>query len=490
MRRSSTWPSSIRSSRRLADVEAKDLPGLGIDALADLLRRGKTSSEEVIKACLERIDRLNSTLAAFITVDADGALRAARRADRSRARKRSALYGIPFAVKDALWTKGLRTTNGSRLFADFVPAEDATVVARLRAAGAILIGKLNMMELGFGPTLRPPFGTPRNPWNVERTPGGSSSGSASAVAARLVPVTLGADTGGSIRLPAALCGVVGLKPTRGRVSRYGLMGICPPFDSAGPIAASARDAAHVLRIIAGHDHRDPGTSRAAVADYVAATRRGVHGARIGVVKEFMESAVLEDDTHRLVTEAVAALGKIRARVSHVSIPLLAHASAMYVGIAEPEAAAVFRQCLTTRAGEIDVLPRRRLLAASLVPASVIATARRLGERLREQVDEALRDVDVLVGPTTPSAAPPIPTAPRLRSKEEAWMTAVAGRSVFTNPFNITGHPALSLPCGFTGDALPVGLQIVGRCHEEAYLLRIGAAYESVTEWHRRRPSLA
>src|SRR5215470_17886265 len=304
MRRSSIWPSSMRSSRRLADVEPRDLPGLGIDALADLRLRGKTSSEEIVKACLERIDRLNSTLAAFITVDADGALRAARRADRSRARKRSALSGIPFAVKDALWAKGLRTTNGSRLFADFVPAEDATVVARLRAAGAILIGKLNMMELGFGPTLRPPFGTPRNPWNLERTPGGSSSGSASAVAARLVPVSLGADTGGSIRLPAALCGVVGLKPTRGRVSRHGLMGICPPFDSAGPMAASVRDVAHVVRIIAGHDRRDPSTSRAAVADYVAATRRGVNGARIGVVKEFMESVVLEDDTRGLVTEAV------------------------------------------------------------------------------------------------------------------------------------------------------------------------------------------
>ena len=480
----------MRSSRPLADVEPGDLSALGVDALADLRHRGKTSSEEIVRACLDRIDRLNAPLAAFITVDADGALRAARRADRSRARKRSALYGIPFAVKDALWTKGLRTTNGSRLFADFVPAEDATVVARLRAAGAILLGKLNMMELGFGPTLHPPFGTPRNPWNLERTPGGSSSGSASAVAARLVPITLGADTGGSIRLPAALCGVVGLKPTRGRVSRHGLMGICPAFDSAGPIAARVRDVARAFEIIAGYDRRDPGTSRAPVPDYVAATRRGVRGARIGVVTEFMESAVLEDETRRLVTDAVGALEKLGARVSQVSVPLLAHASTLYVGIAEPEAAAIFRPQLTTRAAEIDVLPRRRLLAASLVPASVIATARRLAERLREQVDQALRAVDVLVGPTTPGAAPRVPTASPLRSKDEAWMTAVAGRSVFTNPFNITGHPALSVPCGFTGEALPVGLHIAGRYHAEADLLRIGAAYEAITEWHQRRPSLA
>jgi len=471
-------------------VDTKDLPSLGIEALAELLRRRQTSSEEIVTACLERIHRLNPTLAAFITVDADGALRAARRADRSRAREHGPFHGVPFAAKDALWAKGLPATNGSRLFADFMPAEDATVIARLRAAGAILLGKLNMMELGFGPTLHPPFGTPRNPWNLERTTGGSSSGSASAVAARLVPVTLGGDTGGSIRLPAALCGVVGLKPTRGRVSRHGLMRICPAFDCAGPLAASVADAARVLQVIAGHDRRDSGTSRAAVGDYVAVTARGVEGARVGVVKEFMESALLKDEVRRLVMDAVAALDKIGARVSEVSLPLIPHASAIYLGVAEPQAAALFRPYLTTRAAEIDVLPRRRLLAASLVPASVIAHARGLGERMRAQVDEALRDVDVLVGPTTLSGAPPIPASARLRSRDEAWMAAVAGRSVFTNPFNVTGHPALSVPCGFTGEQLPVGLQIVGRYYAEADVLRIGAAYEAVTEWHHRRPSLA
>jgi Asp-tRNA(Asn)/Glu-tRNA(Gln) amidotransferase A subunit family amidase len=268
------------------------------------------------------------------------------------------------------------------------------------------------------------------------------------------------------------------------------MGICPAFDCTGPLAATVVDAARVLQVIAGHDRRDPGTSRAAVGDYVAVTARGVDGARVGVVKDFMENALLVEEVRRLVMGAVAALDKIGARVSEVSLRLIAHASAMYVGVAEPQAAASYRAYLTTRAGEIDVLPRRRLLTASLVPASVIARARRLGERLRAQVDEALRDVDVLVGPTTPSGAPPIPVSARLRSKAEAWMAAVAGRSVFTNPFNVTGHPALSLPCGFTGEQLPVGLQIVGRYYAEADVLRIGAAYEAVTEWHHRRPSLA
>jgi aspartyl-tRNA(Asn)/glutamyl-tRNA(Gln) amidotransferase subunit A len=473
-------------------VTTADLSLLDAGALGELLRRREVSSEELVAGCLGRIERLNPTLAAFITIAGRGALRAARQADRElgRGRTRGPLHGIPFAVKDAFWTKGVRTTNGSRLFADFVPTEDATVVARLRAAGGILLGKLNMMELGFGPTLRPPFGVPRNPWDLERTTGGSSSGSASAVAARLVPVTLGGDTGGSIRLPAALCGVVGLKPTRGRVSRHGLMGICPPFDGAGPLAGSVADCARVLQVIAGRDREDSGTSRVAVADYLGAIGRGLDGARIGVVKEQMESAVLQPEIRRRVIDAVVALEKAGAQVAEVSIPLIAHAAAIYVAIADPEAASRFRPHLLARAQDIDVLPRRRLLAASLVPASVIAPARRLGERLREQVDEALRHADVLVGPTTPTAAPPIPTASRLRSKDEAWTSAAGGRSLFTNPFNVTGHPALSVPCGFTTEHLPVGVQMVGPYHGEAVVLRVGAAYESLTRWHERRPAIA
>jgi len=472
-------------------VSGADLALLGVGALSDALHRREVSSEEIVRACLARIESLNPKLAAFVTVCAEAAVRAARRADGeiARGRSRGPLHGIPFAVKDALWTKGVRTTNGSRLFEDFVPTEDATVVARLRAAGAVLLGKLNMMEIGFGPTLRPPFGVPRNPWNLERTTGGSSSGSASAVAARLVPLTLGADTGGSIRLPAALCGVVGLKPTRGRVSRYGLMGICPSFDSAGPLAATAPDCAVTLAAIAGHDRKDPTTTRATVDDYTGAIGEGLAGVRIGIVDELMTSALLCPEVRGLVAEAVAALARAGARAEQVSIPLIDHASAIYVAIAEPEGAARFRPYLLTRPHDIDVLPRRRLLTASLIPASVIPRARRLGERLRAQVDEALCAVDFLVSPATPSAAPPIATAGRIESKEDAWTTAVAGRSLFTNPFNITGHPALTVPCGFTAECLPVGLQVIGRYYREADVLRVAAAYESITPWRARRPEV-
>ena len=470
---------------------AGDLALLGVGALAEALQRRETSSEEVVRACLARIEELNPRLAAFITVGGEAALRAARRADGelARGRSRGPLHGVPFAVKDALWTKGVRTTNGSRLFADFVPEEDATAVARLRAAGAVLLGKLNMMEIGFGPTLHPPFGTPRNPWNLERTTGGSSSGSASAVAAGLVPLALGADTGGSIRLPAALCGVVGLKPTRGRVSRHGLMGMCPPLDSVGPLAASASGCALALAVIAGHDRKDATTARVGVGDYAAEIARGLDGMRIGVIRESMASPALHAEVRGLVAGAGDALARAGARVEELSIPLFDHASAIYIAIAEPEGAARYRPYLLARQHDIDVLPRRRLLAASLIPASVIPRARRLGERLGAQVDEALRTVDVLVSPATPSAAAPIAPTDRIASPDQAWTAAVAGRSLFTNPFNITGHPALSVPCGFTAEHLPVGLQLVGRYYREGDVLRVAAGYESITPWHSRRPQL-
>jgi aspartyl-tRNA(Asn)/glutamyl-tRNA(Gln) amidotransferase subunit A len=469
-------------------VAGGELAFLGVGALAELVHRREVSSEEVVRTFLARVEALNPTLNAFITVCDTSALDAARRADGelARGRSRGPLHGIPFAAKDALWTSDVRTTNGSRLFADFVPPHDATVIARMQAAGAILLGKLNMMEIGFGPTLHPPFGVPRNPWDLGRTTGGSSSGSASAVAARLAPATLGADTGGSIRLPASFCGVVGLKPTWGRVSRYGLMGICARFDCVGPLAHTASDCALVLQAIAGFDPRDRQTSRRPVADSLQGLSKGVQGTRVGVVKELMESALLHPHVRDLVEDALGVLEKSGATVDQVSVPLIESSTASYVAIAEPEAAARYRPYLLSRGQEMDVLPRRRLLSASLIPASIASRAVRLRERLRAQVDQALRSFDVLASPTTPAAAAPIPSAGAISSTEEAWMT-VAGRSAFTNPFSVTGHPGLSVPCGFTPENLPVGLQLIGRHHHEEDILRAAHAYQSVAGWHRRRP---
>jgi aspartyl-tRNA(Asn)/glutamyl-tRNA(Gln) amidotransferase subunit A len=249
------------------------------------------------------------------------------------------------------------------------------------------------------------------------------------------------------------------------------------------------DCALVLRAIAGHDRKDPETSRAPVGDYARASGGSVEGARIGVVKELMASVLLDAEVRRLVVDALALLERSGARVEEVSIPLIEHASAIYVGIAEPEAAAQYRSALRSRAQDLDVLPRRRLLSASLIPGSLAGRARQLGERLRAQVDEALRDVDVLAAPATPTVAPPISDAPAIRSKDEAWLNVVAGRSLYTNPFNITGHPALSVPCGFSGARLPAGLQVIGRHHREEDILRVAGAYQAVTAWHALRPTI-
>ncbi len=459
--------------------------------LGDLLRRRQASSEEIVTELLGRIDRLNAELGAFITVCGQAAIDSARRADRALARgkPRSPLHGVPFAVKDALWTEGVRTTNGSRLFADFVPREDATAVARLRAAGGVLLGKLNMTELAFGGTLAPPFGMPRNPWDPSRTTGGSSSGSASALAAGLCPITLGGDTGGSIRLPASFCGVVGLKPTWGRVSRHGLMPLAEPFDCAGPLGRTAQDVALALQVIAGRDAKDATSSDRPVPDYARAARRGARGMRVGVIRELMESDLLDSRVARLVVEALDMLKRSGAAIEEVSIPLIRFSSEIYVATAEPEVAARYRRDLVQRAGDIDVLPRRRLLSASLVPAALRARILPLREALQGQVDGALRSVDVLAAPTAPTAATPIAEPPSLTSKEEAWLGAVAGRSLFTNPFNVTAHPALSVPCGFTAEGLPVGLQLAARPFREDETLRIAAAYQAATDWHRRHPEL-
>ncbi|HEY1728330.1 MAG TPA: amidase [Candidatus Baltobacteraceae bacterium] len=456
--------------------------------LSAQLRARRVASKELVAACLANIEKQNPKLNAFITVCADAALEAAERADREigKGEQRGPLHGIPFAVKDQFWSRGIRTTNGSRLYSDFVPDADATVVARMLHAGAILVGKLNMMELGFGPTLEPPYGVPRNPWDLSRTPGGSSSGSASAIATDLVPVTLGADAGGSIRLPAALCGVTGMKPSRGRVSRYGLMSFGGWFDCAGPLARSASDCAIVLGAIAGLDANDPQSSSDGVPDYLAACNENIKGMRIGVVREFLETDQLQPDARSAFEAALGTLKELGASVQAVSIANIDLASTAQTVIAEPEAAAWYRQHLMERPGDIDVLPRCRLFAASLIPASFRARAVRFVQLLQQQVDETLGNVDVLVSPTTTGGAPPI-TAARIRSKEEAWRTVFGGRNLCTSPFSLSGHPAISIPCGFTNEHLPVGLQIIGKTFDEATLFRVAASFQNVTEWHRVSP---
>jgi aspartyl-tRNA(Asn)/glutamyl-tRNA(Gln) amidotransferase subunit A len=399
------------------------------------------------------------------------------------------LHGVTFAVKDQFATRGVRTTAGSRILADDVPDHDATVVARLAAAGGILLGKLNLTEFALGGTIDFPFGQPRNPWNTEHDTGGSSAGSGAAVAAALCAVSLGEDTGGSVRTPASWCGVAGHRPTWGLVSRHGSIPLAWSLDAAGPIARTVEDCALVLGVIAGHDPLDPLTTRHPLPDYRAALDGGVHGLRVGVIRELTSGAETDAEVRGAVLAAVAVLARLGAVVDEVSLPLLPSAGAAFMAICDSEGAARHLGWLRTRPGDYDRGTRRRLLAAALIPATLVQKAQQARALIRAQVLDALARFDVLLAPTSHRPAPAIAafTAP-ITSKAEAAARFFTRRS-FTTPAALAGTPALAVPCGFSAAGLPLSLQVIGRRFEDATVLRVGHAYERATDWHRRRPPL-
>src|SRR5262245_12764276 len=333
-----------------AHMQRADIPFLSAAALGELIHKKEISPVDATMAYLDRIEALDGTLHSYITVCRDEALQEARAAEQAMARGewRGPLHGVPYAVKDQFWTKGIRTTGGSRLLADFIPGEDATVVARLNAAGAILLGKLNMSEFATGNSVYHPFGTPHNPWDLERHPGTSSSGSGAATAACLCATSLGEDTGGSIRNPANNCGLVGLRPTWGLVSRFGMLGACWSMDIGGPISRTVEDCALTLQAIAGHDPHDPYTAEHSVPDYRAGLVGGIKGVRIGMVKEAMNAEFVHPQVKAAVVKSVADLKEQGAAVDEVSIPLLASAAAVTRAILAVESASLHHDWLRTR----------------------------------------------------------------------------------------------------------------------------------------------
>jgi len=369
-----------------------------------------------------------------------------------------------------------------------VPTEDSTVMARLIQAGGILIGKLNLTEFALGGTLRFPYGQPRNPWNDEHDPGGSSSGSGIAAAAALCSITLGEDTGGSVRSPASYCGAVGLRPTWGRVSRHGCFPAAWSMDQVGPLTRTVEDAALVLGLIAGYDERDPTTSRSAVPDYRAALNAGVKQLRIGVLTELVDGADTHPEVRGAVREAARALAGLGAHVEDISLPLIPHAGGVFMALCDSEAAGRHQSWLTTRPGEYDAGTRRRLVAAGLIPATAVHRAARARALIREQILAALGRLDLLLAPTSPHPAPPIAshTAP-VASKEEAGRRFF-GRRSYTTPASLAGVPAISLPCGFTTIGLPIGLQLIGRPLAESTVLGAARAWEKAAALSDRRPS--
>ena len=456
-----------------------------IGSLAEAIKARKISPGEAVLDYLDRIERLDPKLRAFITVNAEGALARARALEKEP--PRGPLHGVPLAYKDLCAVKGLPTSCGTRTRDYFLSGHECTAVTRLSRAGAVTLGKLNMTELALGPFGdNAHHGDAQNPWRLGHLTGGSSSGSGAAVAARLCAGALGSDTGGSIRLPAGACGIVGLKPTYGRVSRAGVMALSWSYDHLGPMTSTVKDCALMLGIIAGHDPADATSSHRDVPDYVAALDGPVRGLRVGVPDNYYHDG-LHPEVEAAMKQSVAALEALGARVERLRVPdpgpMVAACNNVMVCA---EAAAIHTRLLKERPGEIQPTVLARLAPGLRVSAyDYIQGSRLRAQFTREFIAEVFSKVDVIVAPSIPEPAPSLVEA---KSGTTDDIVRRMGRfSRLTRPINALGLPALSVPCGFSTAGLPIGLQLIGRPFDEALLLRLGHAYEQSTSWHTRRP---
>ena len=467
-----------------AERRPTDLTRLSLVDAAALLRRKAVSPVELTQACLARIERLNPAVKAFITVTADPALKQASVAESEilRGRWRGPLHGMPLALKDLIDTEGIRTTAASAVFKDRVPKDDAEVVRRLKVTGAVLLGKLNMHEFAYGGTSVPSYyGAVHNPWNPGRIAGGSSGGSGAAVAAGLCFGALGSDTAASIRHPAAYCGVVGLKPTYGRVSTRGVIPLSWSLDHIGPLCRSAADAALVLEAIAGYDPLEPSSVNRPTERYARAMHAKTAALRIGVVRRPYFD-MLDPDIEAAVNAAIGVVAKITAGVREVELP----DSNLLLTIASAEAYTFHAPYFSKTPELYQPMTRQRLQQAAAVSVPAYVAARREMDRLRHQADSAFATVDLLLTPTTVispitieagSSDPPLPPE------------GVPLEFRNTQAFDVLGLPAISVPCGFTRDGMPIGLQIAGPRFGESRILALAHAYERITDWHIRRPPI-
>ena len=467
-----------------------DIHLLSLVEVADAIAARRLSVVEVVSAAVDCAERLQPVLNCFISLQAEAALESAAAADAALARGEAAgpLHGVPLAHKDMFYRTGHVTTCGSRIRKDFVPDHDSTALARLHRAGAIYLGGLNMAEFATGPSgHNQHWGDCRNPWNQAHISGGSSSGSGASVAGRVVFGALGSDTGGSVRLPSSCCGVVGLKPTNGLVSRYGLMPLSYTLDTVGPLTRTVADAARIASVIAGHDPRDPTTSNRPVPDYEAELAEGVAGLRIGVSTDYFYD-LATDEVRALMERSLDVFRAAGVEVVEVAVPDIARINHLSNVVLSSEAAAIHEPWIANRPDDYQEQVRNRYEPGLHVPAVkyIQALAARAG-LLREFVDTALDGVDALHTPGVPF---PIPTRDETNvGGGERMAEMVAGLSWCTRAANYLGGPALIVPCGFTANGLPSAFQLMGRPFSEATLFRLGHAYQSATDWHRRAPSL-
>lgn len=483
------------------------LTDLTITQALDKLRAKEISSVELTRAYLDQIEKLDPTIKAYLTVTADAALQSAEAADKARAAgDDKPLLGIPLGIKDVLSTKGVETTCGSKILKGYVPIFSATVVERLQAAGMVMLGKLNCDEFAMGSsTENSAYQITRNPWDLERVPGGSSGGSAAAVSAGLAAGTLGTDTGGSIRQPGAMCGITALKPSYGRVSRYGLVAFGSSLDGAGPMARSVEDAARILQVIAGHDPLDATSMPLDVPDYVAGLTGDVKGLKVGIPKEYFIEGI-QPEVEQSVRAAIAKLKDLGAEIVEISLPHTSYSLPVYYIIAPAEASSNLarydgiRYGLRVDKGEMwptykatraegfgEEVTRRIMIGTYALSAgyydAYYGKAQAVRTLIKQDFDKAFESVDVIAAPVAPT------TAFKIGQNTDSPLQMYLA-DVFTIPASLAGICGLSVPCGFDNQNLPVGLQLLGKAFDEATVLRAGHAYQSATEWHTRRPQVA
>ena len=469
-----------------------DLAYSSIKELSSLIERREISAAELVKTYLERIERLQPKLNAYITVCRGEALASAKVIDNTLVKNdkfKKPLLGIPIALKDQLDTRGILTTNGSNALDDYIPEEDATVVARLKEAGAIILGKLNMTEFAAAGGEDPPFGQPRNPWNTDYSPGGSSSGSGIAVSAGLCAASIGEDSGGSARIPASFCGVAGFRPSAGLVSRWGIHPLSPSLDTASPLGRSVADCAFLLQAIAGYDPKDALSSQRPVPDYPASLQHGVKGVRIGVIKEFMDDQNLDSEIKAAIETVRTTLGKLGASVNDVSISHIKQSMYALGIIIWCEGAALNRKRFESKYHLFRQSTRLGFLAGCLLPSEVYLRARQAQALIRSEVLEAFQQCDALLCPVSPRLTPKIKDAEKAANfptREDVLKRHDDGHVGFAP---LAGCPAISVPCGFSKSGLPIGVQITGRPFEDTTVLRVAHAYEQSTNWHNHHPDL-
>ena len=470
---------------------ARNIASLNISQLALLIKGRQVSPVDLVNAFLDRIDRLDDQTNAFITVMRDEAMEAARDAETAIAAGNylGPLHGVPIGLKDLFYTRGVTTTAGSKVkrWVEFVPEQDATVVTRFRQSGAIILGKLNMHKFAAGATnYNPHYGPSHNPWALDHITGGSSGGSGAAVAASLCAAAMGTDTGGSVRLPSALCGIVGLKPTYGRVSRFGIVPLSWSLDHAGPMTKSVEDAAIIMNVISGYDPRDPASADVSVPDFTEALEEGIKSLRLRIPREhFFDSA--QQEVRDAVERALAVLEELGASLVEVSLPSVSSVSRFHHVVSMSEAASFHERTIRDHAEELTPNVRERFETGRILTGVQYIRALRARARVRNEVLQVWQQVDALVAPTTLITAPKIGQDTVITDRGKDPTLSFLSRN--TAPFNDSGVPACTVPCGFDSRGLPIGLQIAGRPFDEETVLRVAHAYEQATDWHILDPEL-